>query len=180
VSDVIFGRFMLPDTSEHPCQVVDISAEGAIFIASHVPPPGLAVVAYIEELGRVEAISGEPTTGGFALRFSATGARLERLRSRIDWLMQREIGSSENRRNPRFEPREKNSQLTLPDGRVYQCEVVDISVSGAAIKTEIMPGVGTYLMLGRMRGRVVRYLETGVAVEFIKPLDKSQLNQSVT
>ena len=31
--------------------------------------------------------------------------------------------------------------------------------------------VGTYLMLGKMRGRVVRYLEHGVAIEFVKQLD---------
>jgi PilZ domain len=178
-SHVVFGRFMLPDTSEHPCQVLDISADGAVFISSHVPGEGVPLVAYIEELGRVEATADAPTSGGFLVRFSATGARRERLQSRIEWLNKREVGGAENRRHPRYEPRERVSQITLPDGRVYQCEVVDISVSGAAIKSEVMPSVGTYLMLGRMKGRVVRYVDSGVAVEFVKQLDKGQLTSHI-
>lgn len=171
LSNVMFGRFMLPDMSEHPCQVLDVTDNGATFVTASVPASGLAVVAYLEELGRVEAVSGEPTAGGFRVTFSATGARRERLVSRIEWLKQKQVGNSDQRRHPRYEPRDKQSQITLPDGRVYACEVIDISVSGAAIKTEVMPSIGTYVMLGKMKGRVVRYLEHGVAVEFMKQLD---------
>ncbi len=178
-ANIVFGRFMLPDMSEHPCQVKDISGNGASFMAAHVPPPGLAVVAYIEELGRVEGVSGDAIAGGFVVNFTATGARRDRLVSKIEWLQKREIGGAENRRHPRYEPREKVSQITLPDGRVYPCEVIDISVSGAAIKSDVMPSVGTYMMLGRMKGRVVRYLEHGVAIEFVKQLDKQVIQQHV-
>ena len=62
----LFGRFMLPDMSEHPCQVSAISIDGATFITSHVPLPGLAVVAYLEEVGRIEATSAEHVPGGFS------------------------------------------------------------------------------------------------------------------
>ncbi len=179
VANIVFGRFMLPDMSEHPCQVKDITGDGASFLAAHVPPPGLAVVAYIEELGRVEAVSSDAIAGGFQVAFTATGARRERLISKIDWLQKREIGGAENRRHPRYEPREKVSQLTLPDGRVYPCEVIDISISGAAIKSDVMPSIGTYMMLGRMKGRVVRYLEQGVAIEFVKQLDKQLIQQHI-
>jgi hypothetical protein len=178
-SNIVFGRFMLPDMSEHPCQVKDVSADGAMFVSAMIPPAGQAIVAYIEELGRVEAVSGEPIPGGFEIRFTATGARRERLVSKIDWMKKREVGGSENRRHPRYEPREKASQITLPDGRVYPVEVVDISVSGAAFKSDVMPGLGTLMLLGRMKGKVVRYLETGVAIEFVKQLDSSSLQNNV-
>ncbi len=171
LASVLFGRFMLPDMSEHPCQVVDVSENGATFLTATVPATGLAVVAYLEELGRVEALSSDPVQGGFKVNFTAEGARKERLASRIAWLQQKLTGNSDQRRHPRYEPRERVSQITLPDGRVYACEVVDISVSGAAIKTDVMPSVGTYVMLGKMKGRVVRYLPTGVAIEFHKQLD---------
>jgi hypothetical protein len=177
--EIVFGRFMLPDTSEHPCQVLNINIDGATFLASHVPPTGLAVVAYIEDLGRVEALSGEAVEGGFRVEFNATGSRRERLQARINWLSKNDDASAENRRHPRYEPREKTSQITLPDGRVYSCEVLDISISGAAVKSDVMPSVGTYLMLGRMKGRVIRYLDTGVAIEFVKQLDKVQLTTQI-
>ena len=173
---IIFGRFMLPDMSEHACQVTNLTAIGATFITQEVPANGLAIVAYIEEVGRVEAISGSVVDGGFNVFFSLTGSRLERLQQRILWLQQRHSGESpEGRRHARYEPTEKTSQISLPDGRIYPCEVLDISLSGAAIKTEVMPSVGTYLMLGKMRGRVVRYLEQGVGIEFVKQLDRTHL-----
>jgi hypothetical protein len=170
---------MLPDMSEHPCQVVDITTQGAVFLSANVPTPGQSIVAYLEELGRVEAVSGEPVSGGFAITFAVRGARLEKLESRIKWLHQRHAGEEEGRRHARFEPRDNQSQITLPDGRVYNCEVMDISISGAGIKVDVMPSLGTYVMLGRMRGRVVRYLENGVAIEFVKHLDRTQLSSVI-
>jgi hypothetical protein len=167
----LFGRFMLPDTSEHACKVTQISAAGATFESEHVPMKGLPLVAYLEELGRIEAVTDVPISGGFTIIFNLKGARLEKLVSRIKWLQQRRVGTAEGRRHARFEPRDNKSQITLPDGRVYDCEVLDISLSGAGIKVEVMPSLGTYVMLGKMRGRVVRYLETGVAIEFVKQLD---------
>ena len=173
---IIFGRFMLPDMSEHPCQVVDLTGMGATFLTSFVPAKGLAIVAYLEEVGRIEAVTAGNINGGFSVVFSLTGSRLERLQHRIEWLQKRQVGQEpDGRRHSRYEPTEKTSQISLPDGRIYNCEVIDISLSGAAIKTEVMPSVGTFLMLGKMRGRVVRYLDQGVAIEFVKQLDRSNI-----
>ena len=172
---IIFGRFMLPDMSEHACQVVDVTPEGATFLTENVPAAGQVIVAYLEDIGRVEAISTLPVQNGFRVDFTLQGARLERLQKRIEWLKNRDPSVDDGRRHARFEPTEKQSQISLPDGRVYNCEVIDISVSGAAIKTEVVPSVGTYLMLGKMRGRVVRYIEHGVGIEFVKQLDRGQL-----
>jgi hypothetical protein len=171
---VVFGRFMLPDMSEHACQVLDLTLEGATFITSDVPPMGLAIVAYLEDLGRVEVISGNPIPGGFQIKYAATGSRLERLQLRITYLMERADGAPDQRRHPRFEPKDKHSSITMPDGRSYNCEVLDISVSGAGIKTDVMPALGTYLMVGKMKGRVVRYLENGFAIEFIRQIAMPQ------
>jgi hypothetical protein len=174
-SQTLFGRYMLPDMSEHPCQVTNISIAGAVFVTQTPPAPGLSLVAYLEELGRVEAISGTAVPGGFSITFAVKGSRLEKLESRIKWLSQRKAGEEEGRRHARFEPRDNQSQITLPDGRVYNCEVIDISLSGAGIKVDVMPNLGTYIMLGKMRGRIVRYLENGVGIEFVKQFERSQL-----
>ncbi|MFT3671791.1 PilZ domain-containing protein [Aestuariivirga sp.] len=176
-STIIFGRFMLPDMTEHACQVLDITQQGAIFITATLPATNSSIVAYLEELGRVEVIAGEQVAGGFRVRYAATGSRLERLQQRIEWLRQKHEGAAEARRHPRFEPKDKHSSITLPDGRVYNCEVIDISISGAGIRTDILPAIGTFVMLGKMKGKVVRYLENGVAIEFMKQLEKSDLTQ---
>lgn len=172
---IVFGRFMLPDMTEHACQVVDVTSEGAGFLTASVPEMGQNIVAYLEEIGRVEAVSAVPIEGGFRVNFTLQGSRLERLQQRIKFLASRDPEAKDSRRHARYEPSEKVSQISLPDGRVYNCEVLDISISGAAISTEVMPSVGTYVMLGKMRGRVVRYLDQGVAIEFVKQLDRGQM-----
>ena len=75
--------------------------------------------------------------------------------------------------------RSSRSQITLPDGREYFCEVIDISLSGAAVKVDVMPSLGTHILLGKMRGRVVRYLDNGIGIEFVRPLEKQQLDEQV-
>lgn len=175
LKQTLFGRFMLPDQSEHPCQVNEISLAGAIFITNQVPPRGQAIVAYLEEVGRIEVTSADPVPNGFRVAISLTGARRDRLESRLKWLAQKQSGGEgaiEDRRHPRIETRETTSQITMPDGRVYDCQVLDISMTGAAVKVEVMPSLGTYIMLGKMRGRVIRYLENGVAIEFTKSFER--------
>jgi hypothetical protein len=180
VKQTLFGRFMLPDMSEHACQVVGISLEGATFVTSVPVPPGLPIVAYLEEVGRIEATSANAADGGFHVTFALTGARRDRFETRLKWLVQKENGqSAADRRHTRYEPRDKQSQITMPDGREYACEVIDISLSGAAVKVDVMPSLGTYILLGKMRGRVVRYLENGIAIEFVKLLDRNQLTETV-
>jgi hypothetical protein len=176
----MFGRFMLPDMSEHPCQVVQLSPEGAVFLTDQVPLGGVPIIAYVDDIGRVEAISADAVPGGFRVLFSLSGSRRERFLSRLEWHKSKAASPGiESRRHVRFEPKDTKSHLTLPDGRSYSCEVIDISLSGAAVKVEVMPSLGTHVMLGKMRGRVVRYHESGVAIEFVKPLNPSQLSEQV-
>ena len=176
----MFGRFMLPDLSEHPCQVKDLSLDGAIFITGQVPQGGTAIVAYIDDVGRVEALSADPVPGGFRVIFTHAGARRDRFQARLNWVHSKKgQEAAESRRHFRYEVAERTSHITLPDGRVYPCEVIDISLSGAAVKVDVIPSLGTYVMLGKMRGRIVRYHDTGIALEFVKPLDRTQLNEQL-
>ncbi|HUE46923.1 MAG TPA: PilZ domain-containing protein [Aestuariivirgaceae bacterium] len=171
---ILFGRFMLPDSSEHPCQVTQLTPEGAIFLTGIAARPGLGIVAYIDEIGRLEAMAGEAVEGGFAVTFQISGPRRERIASRIRVLRSLSPDDDEietrHRRDPRHETGSA-SHLTLPDGRVYPCEVVDVSLSGAAVRTEVIPALGTCILLGKMRGRVVRYLDSGVAIEFTRQVE---------
>lgn len=158
---------MLPDSTEHPCQVSQLTPEGAVFLTGIEAPAGSAIVAYIDEIGRLEATAGNAVEGGFAVVFRVSEARRERIESRIRSLQGASTDDDiPHRRHPRQEKAGSASHITLPDGRVYPCEVIDVSVSGAAIRTDVIPALGMSILLGKMRGRVVRYLESGVAIEF--------------
>ena len=39
--------------------------------------------------------------------------------------------------------------------------------------------LGTYVTLGKMRGRIVRYHDTGIALEFVRPLNRAQLTEQL-
>ena len=166
---------MLPDASEHPCQVVGLSAEGAVFLTSFAPPAGLPIVAYIDEIGRIEAVTGEPVEEGFAVSFQIGEPRRERIESRIRALQGEPLEEEDipQRRHLRHEGTAGATQITLPDGRVYPCEVLDVSISGAAVRIDVIPALNTSVLLGRMRGRVVRYLASGVGIEFAQPAEST-------
>ena len=72
----------------------------------------------------------------------------------------------ESRRHERFALRDPRSTLTLPNGVTVPCRVMDVSLSGAAVASQVAVPVGSPVWLGRTQGRVVRHLEGGFAVEF--------------
>jgi hypothetical protein len=180
---ILFGRFMLPDMSEHPCQVCDLSIDGGVFLSEFVPPSGLPIVAYIDGVGRVVGVSSDAAEGGFKVKFTFAASKRDRLASRLQSLSRKADAEYEEeletRSAPRIEPANSTSNLSLSDGRVYACEVLDISLTGASIRTEILPALGAYVILGKMRGRIVRYTEQGIAIEFVRPLDQASLAKHI-
>jgi len=180
VPTVIFGRFMLPDMSEHACQVSELTPEAAVFITTIIPDKDSQIVAYIDEVGRAEGVSGDLVPGGFRIVFSHTGQRKERFASRLSGRSAKNTTvGTDLRRHARHALDDNQSYITLPDGRIYPCQVIDISLSGAAVQVDVMPSLGTYVMLGKMRGRIVRYVEHGIAIEFQRQLDSTQLSDQI-
>ena len=72
-------------------------------------------------------------------------------------------------------PRINASKLIMPNGDVHNCRVIDVSLSGASVACTVKPPLGTMVILGRMRGRVVRYHELGIALQFIALQDPDSL-----
>ncbi|CAN0488657.1 unnamed protein product, partial [Discosporangium mesarthrocarpum] len=154
-AEILFGRYMRPDQQEYACQVGAIDARKIEVIANHEVEFGEHIVAYLDQIGRIEGLVSARNEGSFTISLALTGTRLERFEKRLEWLNDRENGDdADQRRHERYQPSESASQLILPDGRNYPCEILDISVSGAAVKVDVIPSIGTYVMLGKMRGRV--------------------------
>lgn len=164
---------MLPDMSEHECRAAELTSAGALLLTTLEVPPGVPIVAYVDEIGRFEAETGERTPGGLRIAFRVTGVRLARLEARL----RSTLSDADGRRHERIVPDNRNAQVTLADGKLYPCEIIDISVSGAAIRVGARPGLGSQLLLGKTRGRVVRHLADGIAIEFMRKLDTRQLQK---
>lgn len=161
------GRFMLEDRSEHPCTVIDISPGSVSLKAERQGAMGEHIIAYLEHVGRIEGWVARVLDGGFAMTIKASERKRDKLAAQLTYLANRhEFGLPEDRRHERVTPREQSNTLHLDDGRQYPCRIVDLSLSGAAIEIEIKPEIGTPVVLGTMRGKVVRHFLEGVAIEF--------------
>jgi hypothetical protein len=163
----IYGRFMLEDRTEHPCQVLDMSPGNVALRAERVGAPGERVIAYLDHIGRIEGIVTRRLDDGFAMTIVASDRKRDKLAAQLTWLANKhELDLPEDRRHERVQPRNPMSMLHLVDGRQYQCRIVDLSLSGAAIEIDVKPAIGVPVTLGTMRGRVVRHFEDGIAIEF--------------
>lgn len=163
----MLGRFMLPNHQEYPCQVRDMSPGGAALYTKVQPNINDRVIAYIEEIGRIEGRTVRHIEGGFAMTIETTLHRRDKLAAKLTWLANKHVlNLPEDRRFERVEPKATMTRLQMVDGRSYDCRVIDVSLSGAAIATAVRPAIGSYIVVGSVRGKVVRHLEEGVAIEF--------------
>nr|MBA3446537.1 PilZ domain-containing protein [Pseudaminobacter sp.] len=163
----IYGRFMLEDRTEHPCQVVDMSPGNVALRTERVGRPGEKVIAYIDHIGRVEGVLTRTLQDGFAMTLIASERKRDKLAAQLTWLANKhELDLPEDRRHERVAPRNQMSALQMGDGRQYPCRIVDLSLSGAAVEIDVKPALGVQVILGAMRGQVVRHFEDGVAIEF--------------
>ncbi len=172
----VFGRFMREDKQEYPCQVVNMSAGGMALLAPVACQDGERIVAYLDNLGRIEGVVSRNFEGGFAVRILASLHKRERIANLLTWLInQKSLGLGEERKHERVVPRINASKLIMPNGDVHNCRVIDVSLSGASVATAVKPPIGTVVILGRMRGRVVRHHDQGVGLQFVELQDPDSL-----
>jgi PilZ domain len=139
---------------------------------------GERIVAYLDNLGRIEGVVVRAFEGGFAVRILALYKR-ECIANLLTWLVnQKSLGLGEERKHERVVPRINASKLILPNGDVHDCRVIDVSLSGASVACAVKPPTGTVVILGRMRGRVVRHHDQGIALQFVELQDSDSLARS--
>lgn len=177
----LLGRFMREDRQEFSCQVINMSPGGAALRTTMPPRQGEHVVAYIDHIGRLEGRCARVFENGFAMTISATLRRRDKIADQLTWFANRSsLGLPEDRRHDRFELRNPRTTLTLPDGTVVECRVLDVSLSGAAIACKVKLALGSPVTLGRTPARVVRELEQGFALEFTRIQSPDTLERDVS
>jgi hypothetical protein len=161
------GRYMLQNRQEYSCLTIDMSPGGIALVAEMKPQIGEVVVAYIDHLGRAEGRCIRVLANGFAMNVAGTLRRRDKLANQLTWFANRQIlGLPEDRRHERYSISDQRSTLMLPSGVTIPCRVMDVSLSGAAVATNVTVANGTLVTLGRTQGRVVRQIEGGFALEF--------------
>jgi hypothetical protein len=168
VAVTLLGRFMRENRHEYPCKLNDISVGGAAIMAPVVVEPGERIVAYFDHIGGLEGTVVRVFEGGFALQFKITPHKREKLAAQLTWLINRTVLTGiEQRRHERYPARDKDITVLLETGESIECRLIDVSISGASLKTEVRPRIGSELTLGKLRCRVMRHHDRGIGVEFV-------------
>ena len=178
VSISVQGRFMRADHSEHDCIVDTMSPFDAVISCSARPDIGERIIAYVDYIGRIEGKVTEAGGRSFTIALNATDRKRDKLSAQLTWLANKhELGLPEDRRHERAAPSNQVSEIRLDDGRRYPCRIIDLSVSGAAVEIDVRPAFGTMVVLGNMRGRVVRHFQEGIAMEFMTLQPEDTIDQ---
>ncbi|HTM79386.1 MAG TPA: PilZ domain-containing protein [Devosia sp.] len=174
----IAGRYALSDRRAHggrhpvpiyACRLCSISTTMAVVVAPVVGEEGEAVTAHFDELGIIRARVSRRLQSGFAMDLAMSAGERDKLGAKIAWQKKRVHGQVPDRREfRRVAPRDPTTILTLHDGTQVPCFVIDMSRSGVAVSAQYCPEPGTALAVGRLVGRVVRYLDVGFAIQFVQ------------
>ncbi len=164
----LVGRLFVPsDTRECHCKVNDMSPGGASVACELVLAVGTDVVLYVDGFGRFEGTVARSDGYGIGVRFICTAAKRERTAEQLTLFMNRSlVDEAELRRHDRT-PTKGLTRFTRADGQLVSCEVIDLSMSGVSLKTDIRPPVGEFVLIGQMAGRIARHHERGIGIEFV-------------
>ena len=174
----LIGRFMRENKKEYPCKLVNMSPGGVAMMAPIIADVGEKIIAYYDMLGRLEGTVVRVFEGGFGMQLSATSHKREKLAEQLTWLVNRkDLELPEDRRHDRIIPQRMLSDMKLADGEVRQCHVQDVSLSGASVRLQHKPPLGSTVVLGRLRGVVVRHHNEGIGIEFTDIQDPTALKR---
>jgi len=133
-----------------------------------------AVVLYVDGFGRLEgtvtrAIKGEIDQTCFGVKFHCSAHKRDRLAEQLAVYVSRgTVDQTALRRHDR-KPTRGLAHFTRATGEIVHCEVLDLSLGGVSLVTDVRPQIGEIVLIGQMAGRVARIHENGIAIEFVTP-----------
>ena len=82
-----------------------------------------------------------------------------------------------DRQHERIVPLARRALLRLPEGGDHIVKILDMSLSGVRIETNVCPALGTPIIVGRTPAVVVRHFDRGIACQFIKTLAVGEVDE---
>jgi hypothetical protein len=152
------------------CRTTRVSPFRMIVEVPVVGKIGDRLTSYFRDFGKFEGSISDTMERSFLLELEMTRARREKLSDMLSWLEKKQKDPAIKcvRKDARFVPPNPHSTLTLADGSVHPCFVIDVSATGVAVSSPVQPPIGMPLAVGASIGRVVRLLPNGIAIKFIE------------
>lgn len=168
------GKLFIPETGqETPCMIVDLSPGGAQIDCDQTLEKGSKIVLYIDNFGRFEGTVVRADGYGFGVHFSSTALKRERTAEQLTLFVNKELVDTTVLRRHDRAPTKGVTRFTRYDGQIVPCEVLDLSVGGILLKTDVRPPIGEFVLIGQLAGRVARHHPQGIGLEFVGSIDKN-------
>ena len=164
------GKVFLPDTEATlDCFITNLSSCGAGVWSEHKIPVAAPLVLYVDGFGRFDGIATRAENGEAGVKFSCQEALRHRLEDDLVAFVQSGMKTvTRLRRSERAVAAVPVGHFRRESGEAIPCEVRDISLRGASLKTKLRPAVGEVIHLGQTRGWVVRHTSDGIGVQFLE------------
>jgi len=162
------GRLFIPaESHEARCTIIDMSPGGAAVACETVPESGTPVVLYVDNFGRFEGVVARRDGYGFGVAFTCTPSKRERTAEQLTLFMNKTLVDQSVMRRHERSSQKGFAKFTRADGQVVHCEVMDISVGGVSLKSDIKPPIGEFVLIAQIAGRIARHHADGVGIEFV-------------
>lgn len=169
---------MRENKQEYSCLIVDMSAGGIAVNAQVIGEIGERIIIYAENIGRVEGEVVRIFQGGFALKIASSAYKREKTVNQLTWLINKDkLKFLDNRQHNRFIPRKLTTKITMADNTIHDCQILDMSLGGAAVRVEPMPSVGEAVILGLIAGQVIRHSDITIHIQFLEIQDPTTLER---
>jgi hypothetical protein len=162
------GRLFIPsDAREARCTVTDLSPGGAAIACETVPEAGTPVVLYVDGFGRFEGTVARLDGYGFGVSFVCTPSKRERTAEQLILFLNKTLVDESVLRRHERQSQKGFAKFTRADGAITQCEMMDISVGGVSLRTDVKPPIGEFVLIAQMAGKVARHHPDGIGIEFV-------------
>jgi hypothetical protein len=162
------GRLFIPaDSHEARCTVTDLSPGGAAIACETVPEHGTPVILYLDNFGRFEGTVARRDGAGFGIAFVCTPSKRERIAEQLMLFLNKTLVDDSILRRHERTSQKGFAKFTRADGQVVKCEVMDISVGGVSLKTNVRPPIGEFVLIAQIAGQVVRHHADGIGIQFV-------------
>jgi len=160
---------------EFSCRVLKMSS-GAIKISGLVTGSvGEWVTLHLDRFGQFEGPVISTRGRELVMRIVTTIDDRTKIARKIEWVENK--NNRDRRQHERIVPKDPHSTLYLSTGEVIPCQILNYSISDAAVSADIIPEAGTMLILGKIVGRVARQFAEGFAIEFLIAQDLESVRE---
>jgi hypothetical protein len=172
------GRFTAPDRRDYFCRAIDMSAEVVALRCDYAPDVGARIILHLERWGKFEGAVIRVFAGGFTVDLEVADRSRAHVAMQLAWLSRHAAGAA-FRSHERLTPRRRFITFTV-QGVTLPCELLDLSRSGASVRTDVKVPDGAAVTLGRKTiAEVARQTDQGFAVRFRRLLPLERFDEDI-